>query len=196
MSSSVRRRRSSHARAHIPIGTGWRTLDGSGRTLEPDSHTPDGADVDRSMPCSTDSRRDRGLIAAGTAREARDGRLVAVAAAPEHGSGRGEAVLARPSASLIGAIRGPGRCVPAAPPRSTPHRHANTTTPTGQGAGCKLTSRRGVSGGAERGRRLGQGAAAKRTDVARQMRRLDVPWARSAPSRAVGAGCCSSGSGR
>jgi len=38
------------------------------------------------MPCSTDPRRDRGLIAAGTAREARDGRLVAVAAAPEHGA--------------------------------------------------------------------------------------------------------------
>jgi len=58
-----------------------------------------------------------------------------------------------------------------------------------QRTGARLRDvRRGVSGGAERGRRLGQGAAAKRTDVARQMRRLDVQWARSAPSRAVGAG--------
>ena len=41
--------------------------------------------------------------------------------------------------------------------------------------------------GARRGERLGQDAAAKSADLARQMRRLDVPWARSAPARAIGA---------
>jgi 1-acyl-sn-glycerol-3-phosphate acyltransferase len=38
---------------------------------------------------------------------------------------------------------------------------------------------------AKRGGRLGQDAAAKSADLARQVRRLDVPWARSAPSRAM-----------
>jgi 1-acyl-sn-glycerol-3-phosphate acyltransferase len=46
---------------------------------------------------------------------------------------------------------------------------------------------RGVRTGAKRGGRLGKHAAAKSADLARQMRRLDVPWARSAPARAVGA---------
>jgi 1-acyl-sn-glycerol-3-phosphate acyltransferase len=44
---------------------------------------------------------------------------------------------------------------------------------------------RGVRVAAKRDGRLGQDAAAKSADLARQMRRLDVPWARSAPSRAV-----------
>ena len=42
--------------------------------------------------------------------------------------------------------------------------------------------------GATRGGRLGRDAAARSADLARQMRRLDVPWARSAPARAIGAG--------
>lgn len=46
---------------------------------------------------------------------------------------------------------------------------------------------RGVRAAAKRGGRLGQDAAAKSADLARQMHRLDVPWARSAPARAVGA---------
>lgn len=44
---------------------------------------------------------------------------------------------------------------------------------------------RDVRAVAKRSGRLGQDAAAKSADLARQMRRLDVPWARSAPSRAV-----------
>ena len=44
---------------------------------------------------------------------------------------------------------------------------------------------RDVRAAAKRTGRLGQDAAAKSADLARQMRRLDVPWARSAPSRAV-----------
>ncbi|MGZ6725375.1 MAG: hypothetical protein ACXVHK_31055, partial [Solirubrobacteraceae bacterium] len=40
---------------------------------------------------------------------------------------------------------------------------------------------RGVRAAAKRSGRLGQGGAAKSADLARQMRRLDVPWARSAP---------------
>jgi 1-acyl-sn-glycerol-3-phosphate acyltransferase len=44
---------------------------------------------------------------------------------------------------------------------------------------------RGVRAATKRGGRLGQDAAAKSADLARQMRGLDVPWARSAPARAV-----------
>ena len=44
---------------------------------------------------------------------------------------------------------------------------------------------RDVRAAAKRTGRLGQDAAAKSAELARQMRRLDVPWARSAPSRAV-----------
>src|SRR6476469_9862251 len=58
-----------------------------------------------------------------------------------------------------------------------------------KGRGLQAISRhhvtRGVRAAAKRGGRLRQDAAAKSADLARQMRRLDVPWARSAPARAV-----------
>ncbi len=47
--------------------------------------------------------------------------------------------------------------------------------------------KQGVRAGAKRGGRLGKDAAAKSADLARQMRRLDVSWARSAPARSIGA---------
>jgi 1-acyl-sn-glycerol-3-phosphate acyltransferase len=47
---------------------------------------------------------------------------------------------------------------------------------------------RGGRAAAKAGGRVGHGAAARRADLVRQMHRLDVPWARSAPARAVGAG--------
>src|SRR5690348_17045839 len=47
---------------------------------------------------------------------------------------------------------------------------------------------RGVRSAAKRGGRLGQDAAARSADLARQLRRLDVPWARSPPARVVRAG--------
>lgn len=58
-----------------------------------------------------------------------------------------------------------------------------------KGRGLQAISRhhvtRGARAAAKRGGRLRQDAAAKSADLARQMRRLDVPWARSAPARAV-----------
>lgn len=47
---------------------------------------------------------------------------------------------------------------------------------------------RRVRAAARRGGRLGQDTAAKSADLARQMKRLDVPWARSPPARVVRAG--------
>jgi|tagenome__1003787_1003787.scaffolds.fasta_scaffold20959511_6 1-acyl-sn-glycerol-3-phosphate acyltransferase len=48
--------------------------------------------------------------------------------------------------------------------------------------------RRGARAAAKRGGRLGQSAAGKGADLARQMHRLDVPWARSPPAGVIRAG--------
>lgn len=52
----------------------------------------------------------------------------------------------------------------------------------------RATTRRRLRAAAARGGRIGQGAAARGTEIARQMRGLDMPWARSAPARVVRAG--------
>jgi 1-acyl-sn-glycerol-3-phosphate acyltransferase len=53
---------------------------------------------------------------------------------------------------------------------------------------AKRPFQRRLRAAARASEKLGRGAAARGSDLARQMRRLDVPWARSAPAQLVRAG--------